>query len=34
VLVKATKEAAISQPTGITYAVPSTYLGELLRRPR
>jgi S1-C subfamily serine protease len=31
VLVKRTKEAALSDPSGITYAVPSTYLAELLR---
>ena len=34
VVVKATKEAALSQPTGITYAVPSKYLPELLQKAR
>jgi len=31
VFVKGTKEAALSQPSGITYAVPSTHLEALLR---
>ena len=34
VLVKGTKEAALSQPSGITYAVPSKYLVELLQKAR
>jgi len=32
VLVKGTREAAIATPTGITYAVPSKYLVELLTK--
>ncbi|WP_334186733.1 S1 family peptidase [Noviherbaspirillum sp.] len=32
VFIKETKEAAISQPSGITYAVPSKYILELLER--
>lgn len=32
VFVKATKEAVLSQPSGITYAIPSNFLKELLRR--
>ncbi len=32
VFVKETKEAAISQPSGITYAIPSKYIIELLDR--
>jgi serine protease Do len=31
VLVKGSRESALSSPTGITYAVPVTYLRELLR---
>jgi S1-C subfamily serine protease len=31
-LVKATRESALTQPTGITYAVPSRYLIDLLAR--
>jgi len=34
VLVKGTKEAALSQPSGITYAVPARYLTELLQKAR
>jgi S1-C subfamily serine protease len=34
VLVKGTKEAALSQPSGITYAVPSKYLLELMQKAR
>jgi len=34
VLVKGTREAALSQPTGITYAVPSKYLTELMQKAR
>ena len=33
VLVKGTKESALSQPTGISYAVPARFVDELLRRP-
>jgi S1-C subfamily serine protease len=32
VFVKSSKETAISQPSGISYAIPITYLAELLRR--
>ena len=32
VFVKGTKEAALTQPSGITYAIPSRYLIELLTR--
>ena len=31
VFVKGTKEAALAQPSGITYAIPSRYLIELLK---
>lgn len=34
VLVKGTRESALSSPTGITYAVPVAYLHELLKEPR
>jgi serine protease Do len=34
VLVKATKESALSQPSGITYAVPSNYLKGLIEKAR
>lgn len=34
VLVKSTKEAALSQPSGIAYAVPAKYLQELLQKAR
>ena len=34
VLVKGTKESALSQPSGITYAVPSKYLLELMQKAR
>ncbi len=34
VLVKGTKEAALSSPSGITYAVPARYLLELLQKAR
>jgi S1-C subfamily serine protease len=34
VLVKGTKEAALSQPSGITYAVPSRYLLGLMQKVR
>ncbi|MEO7114963.1 MAG: serine protease [Caldimonas sp.] len=33
VLVKSTKESALSQPTGISYAIPGRFVDELLRRP-
>jgi S1-C subfamily serine protease len=33
VLVKGTKESALSQPTGISYAVPARFVDELMRRP-
>jgi S1-C subfamily serine protease len=32
VFVKGTKEAALSQPSGITYAIPSNFIRELLER--
>lgn len=32
VFVKGTREAAISHPSGITYAIPSRYIREMLRR--
>ncbi|MEO8751680.1 MAG: serine protease [Casimicrobiaceae bacterium] len=34
VLVKGTKEAAFSQPSGISYAVPAKYIGDLLQKAR
>ena len=34
VFVKGTKEAALSQPSGITYAIPADFLSELLRTVR
>ncbi|MFO1412816.1 MAG: serine protease [Burkholderiales bacterium] len=34
VLVKSTKEAVLAQPSGISYAVPSRYVTELLAKPR
>jgi S1-C subfamily serine protease len=34
VLVRGTKEAALSQPSGITYAIPANFLAELLRADR
>ena len=34
VLVKTTKESALSQPSGITYAVPSKYLKDLIDKAR
>jgi len=34
VLVKSTKESALSQPSGITYAVPAKYVRELLQKAR
>lgn len=32
VLVKGTRESALSQPSGITYAIPSRYVAEMLAR--
>jgi S1-C subfamily serine protease len=32
VFVKGTKEAALSNPSGITYAIPGTYIRGLLER--
>jgi S1-C subfamily serine protease len=32
VFVKGTKEAVLTRPSGITYAIPSRYLIELLKR--
>lgn len=32
VLVKSTKESALSQPTGISYAIPARFAAELMRR--
>jgi hypothetical protein len=32
VLVKSTREAALSQPSGITYAIPVRHLRALLER--
>jgi len=32
VLVKSTRESALTSPTGITYAVPSKYVGALLKQ--
>ena len=34
VLVKSTKESALTQPSGITYAVPSSHIEELLKKSR
>lgn len=34
VFVKAGRESALSQPSGITYAIPSNYVQELLQRKR
>jgi S1-C subfamily serine protease len=34
VFVRGTREAALTQPSGITYAVPSRHIQELLARPR
>ncbi len=34
VFVKGTKEAALSQPSGITYAIPGNYIRDLLRQER
>jgi len=31
VLVKGTKESALSQPSGITYAVPASFVAEILK---
>jgi hypothetical protein len=32
VLIKNTREAVLSQPSGISYAIPSRYVSELLQR--
>jgi serine protease Do len=32
VFVKGKKEAALSNPSGITYAIPANYINDLLRR--
>jgi serine protease Do len=32
VLVRSTKESALSQPTGISYAIPARFIDELMRR--
>jgi serine protease Do len=34
VFVKATKETALTQPSGISYAIPSRFLIELLAQSR
>jgi S1-C subfamily serine protease len=34
VFVKGTKESALTQPSGITYAVPSSHIEELLKKSR
>jgi hypothetical protein len=34
VFVKGTKESALTQPSGITYAVPAGHLEELLAKAR
>lgn len=34
VLIKSTKESALSQPSGITYAVPAKYVSDLLQKAR
>jgi serine protease Do len=34
VFVKGTKESVLTQPSGITYAVPSRYLQDLLQKVR
>ena len=34
VFVKGTKESVLTQPSGITYAVPSNHLRALLQAPR
>jgi S1-C subfamily serine protease len=34
VFVKGTKESALTQPSGITYAVPSSHLEQLLKKLR
>jgi hypothetical protein len=34
VFVKGSKEAALTQPSGITYAIPSRHLVELLKSAR
>jgi S1-C subfamily serine protease len=32
VFVKGTKESAISQPSGITYAIPANFIRQLVQR--
>lgn len=32
VFIKSTKESALTEPTGITYAIPATYIRELMAR--
>lgn len=32
VLIKSTKESALSQPTGISYAIPARFVSDLMRR--
>jgi hypothetical protein len=34
VFVKGTKESALTNPSGISYAIPSKFVLELIRRPR
>ena len=34
VFVKGTKESALTQPSGITYAIPSKYLQDLVQKTR
>jgi serine protease Do len=34
VLIKGTRESAMSQPSGISYAIPSRYVLELMSRHR
>ena len=34
VLIKGTRESALSQPSGISYAIPSRYVKELLDKHR
>jgi S1-C subfamily serine protease len=34
VLVRGTRESALSNPTGISYAIPVAFVRQLLQRPR
>jgi len=34
VFVKGTKESVLTQPSGITYAIPSKYLQDLVQKAR